>query len=221
MRSRCRYIWPLVSIWLFILANSCSEQKQTEPVESDERVPEQEMWQSSLTSTKNGQLEAVVHFGHMIRYEGDDILRLDQGVKVNFYNNKGEHASTLTSDRGEFNEKTHDVKAIGNVVVVSDTGVTLHTEELSFDNRTEKVVSNVAVMVTTADGDTLYGTSFVSNTAFTEWTITNTSGVAHSGVDLSREKWKASKKDSTGPPEPDSLQVQPDSLMIKANNDSS
>jgi LPS export ABC transporter protein LptC len=192
---------------------------QQEPVyeENDAKVPDQEFWNAQAMATKNGRLEAIVKYGHMVRYNGDDIAYLDEGVTVDFYNAKGEHSSTLTSLKGEFNDKNNNVKAIGNVVVVSDTGVTLYTEELSFDNKTEKIVSNVDVMVTRAEGDTLYGTSFISNTEFSEWTITSTSGTGHTGVDLSEDRFKKKPKpDSVKSAEPDSLIVlQVDSLKAK------
>ena len=199
----------------------CSQQ---EPVfeEKNTKVPDQEFWNAQAKATKNGRLEAIVKYGHMVRYNGDDIAYLDEGVIVDFYNAKGEHSSTLTSLKGEFNDKNNDVKAIGNVVVVSDTGVTLHSEELLFDNKTEKIVSNVDVMVTTTDGDTLYGTSFISNTEFTEWTITSTSGTGHTGVDLSEERFnKKPRPDSTNTVKTDSLfKAEIDTSKVQENNDS-
>ena len=206
----------LFSLVIFVF---CSEEKSEQVQENAEKVPEQEMWDTQLTATKNGRLEAIVKFGHMVRYEGNDFAQLDEGVIVDFYNAKGVHSSTLTSLRGEFNDKTNDVKAIGNVIVVSDTGVTLFTEELFFDNKTEKVVSNMDVKVTTNEADTLYGTSFISNTAFTEWKITNTRGVAHSGVDLSGDRFrKKERTDSTKIVGKDStVVVKPDSLLLKTD----
>jgi LPS export ABC transporter protein LptC len=221
MKKSKHKIFVFLIVWAFVFV-FCSKDKSVELEENRENIPDQEMWDTHLKATKNGRLEAIVNFGHMVRYEGNEIALLDEGVIVDFFDARGEHSSTLTSLRGEFNDKTNDVKAMGNVIVVSDTGVTLHTEELFFDHKTEKVISNVDVMVTTNESDTLYGTSFISNTAFTEWQITNTRAVSHSSVDLSADRFKKQERpDSTNSVENDSLAAtKPDSVIeaIDENN---
>lgn len=194
-------------LFIAILFLQCDREQPAVVEGNPKQIPNQEMWRFSVTATKNGRLEAIVKSGHMVRYEGKNISFLDQNVVVDFFDAQGKHASKLTAQRGELNDKTNDVKAMGHVVVISDSGFTLHSEKLSFDQKRELIVSDVDVMVTTAQGDTLYGKGFESNTDFTRWEIKKPHGIAHTSVDLSADKWKskATTEDSTKVMADDSL----------------
>jgi LPS export ABC transporter protein LptC len=164
-------------------------------------VPDQEMWESNVTSLNRGKKEAVVHYGHMIHYPDRKFYEFDTGIQVDFYDKTGAHASTLTAKNGEMDEKTNNVKATKNVVVVSDSGVTLFTEEIAFNQELNKIISTVDVKIATTQGDTFYGVGFESDPQLTDYEIKKLSGTAHKGLDLTMEKWKKEKSsvtDSTG-----------------------
>ena len=67
--------------------------------------------------------------------------------------------------------------AIGNVVVLSDSGVTLYTDTLSWDNVKEKVFTDDRVMFITEQKDTLYGIGFESDIELNNWKILKPTGV--------------------------------------------
>jgi len=73
---------------------------------------------------------------------------MDEGLVVDFFNDQDIHTSQLTADSGEVNERLNDLTATGNVVVVSDSGETLHTEKLLWNNKLQKILSVVDVMIT-------------------------------------------------------------------------
>ncbi len=186
-------------LFLFILFVGCSQQDptQTQPPSNTE-VPTQELWDAQIRSTDKGKLKAVINFGHMERYSNKSLILFDQGIDIDFYNEAGEKSSKLTADGGEMDENTEDVKAYGNVVVVSDSGFTLHTDELYYYKKPDKIVSNVKVKVTTTEGDTLHGVGFESDSQMDYWEIREPhDGVAHKGVDLSLDRFeKTDAKDS-------------------------
>ena len=66
--------------------------------------------------------------------------------------------------------------AYGNVVVVSDSGVTLYTDTLKWDNKEQKIYSEIPVKITTQDHDTLYGDSFKSDPNLDNYEILNPRG---------------------------------------------
>ena len=73
----------------------------------------------------------------------------------------------------------NDIKlAIGNVRVYSDSGVTLFTDSLLWNNKNEKIFSNDSIMLTTNYNDTLYGIGFESNVDLTHWKIKKPWGVS-------------------------------------------
>ena len=177
----------------------CQKGKPTDiaPQGQQDEYPDQEGWNSTIVSTNKGRVDAIIEYGHMSRYSKKQMVHFDESVKVDFYDTEGNHTSKLTALTGVLNEKTNDVEAVGNVVVVSDSGVTLFTECLKWNQETERIVSDVDVMITTDDGDTLHGTGFDSDPDLTDWTIKQPKGTAHRAIDLSTDRWKKSRKDSS------------------------
>ncbi len=173
------------------------------PTLVDEAFPDQEGWNSSVTSTKNGKLEAVVEYGHMMRYAKKNRILFDQGVRVDFFDVDGRKRSQLTADSGELNEVSNDIMAIGNVRVVSDTGITLFSEKLAYNQKTEKIYSDVEVMLITQKGDTLYGLGFESDKQLHVWRIKQPRGSSHKSVDLSGQQFRKPRPDSTSKPAPE------------------
>ena len=58
-----------------------------------------------------------------------------------------------------------------NVVVESDSGVTLYTDTLNWDNKKELIFTTDSVMITTGTNDTLYGIGFESDVNMELWKI--------------------------------------------------
>ncbi len=159
-------------------------------------MPDQEIWNSRVKMTHKGDLSAVIHFGHMKRYSKKSLMLFDQGIDIDFYREDGEVGSQLVSDAGEYNQETKNVRAVGNVAVESDSGMTLYTQELFYYQDSERILSQVDVMVCTEEGDTLYGRGFESDAQMTQWEIKSPyDGVAHKGIDLSFEPFE--KKEQT------------------------
>ncbi|MBO8130289.1 MAG: LPS export ABC transporter periplasmic protein LptC [Candidatus Marinimicrobia bacterium] len=135
----------------------------------------QESWNARITIMKDDVKRADVSAGHLIKYDDRKIIILNQGVAVDFFDKYGNHTSYLESDSAEINEKTNDMIAFGNVVVISDTGITLFTNHLKWDNKIEKIISNDDIILVT-ESDTLRGKGFESNTDLTEWVIKEPKG---------------------------------------------
>ncbi|NLP10976.1 LPS export ABC transporter periplasmic protein LptC [bacterium] len=187
---------------LFLLmSNSCRRQ---EPVKAEpqpaRKYPDQEGWNSKVTSTINGRIEAIVHYGHMARFNESRLALFDEGVRVEFFDEHGLPRSVLTAERGELREASNDISAFGGVKVVSDT-LTLWTEELHYEQRTEKIRSDVEVKFVTLSGDTLFGNGFESDARLRHYHIRNLHGLAHRRVDLSLDRFRK-------PASPDSQRAQ-------------
>ncbi len=195
-----RFIKIMLLMTVVLLGWTCSR-KETTATDSEKKkkLPDQEIWDFQAKSTVNGRLEAVIRAGHMLRFNRDELMLFDAGVQVDFYDENGEHASVLTANTGEYNSKTEDVKAIGNVVVVSDSGITLYTEELFYYRQRDQIISNTNVRVETEEGHILHGVGFRSDAQMNSWQIDKPhDGVAPEGVDLSLDRFeKKTKKDSS------------------------
>jgi LPS export ABC transporter protein LptC len=192
----------LTSTLVSVMGTGCRgnhEPKRNRPAAGvpKNEAPSQEGWNSDLILSRAGKRQAVVHYGHMAKYEGKQTVFFDEGVRVDFFGETGDHTSTVHSQRGEYNEITEQVKGIGQVVAVSDTGITLRTPVLEWDPRVGKIVSDSAVMVTTQMLDTLYGFGFESSSDLGFWTIRKVSGVTAKHVAL--EKFESELTRSPAP----------------------
>ena len=98
-------------------------------------------------------------------------------VEVDFFDKKQKHVAVLNSFKAEVDQKTNNMKAVGNVIAISDSGITLYTETLYWDSKNEKMSTEDSVMITTLEKDTLYGIGFESDSDLENWKILNPSGV--------------------------------------------
>lgn len=175
----------IASLFGVIVLGSCQKKQDNVVTEMEQtEYPDQEGWKSTVISSKNGIVDAIIKYGHMQRFEKRKVVEFDSGIVVDFYNEKGAHTSNLTSNKGRLDEATNNIDAFGKVVVVSDTGITLKTERLRWDNSIEKIISNNFVTIVTAEKDTFYGNGFESDQNLENWHITGFSGKASKGLDL-------------------------------------
>ena len=107
---------------------------------------------------------------------------LVDSVKIDIYDEDGQHMSILYCDSAIINEKNNNLKANGNVIVVSDSGYTLNTQKIVWDNSYKLILVEDSVMFTTLEGDTLYGIGFESDADLEEWRIFQPYGVVREGI---------------------------------------
>ena len=104
---------------------------------------------------------------------------LDNKVDADLYSTEERHMSNLKSEMayvyGDTNKDS--MLAIGNVVVVSDSGVTLFTHSLMWNSIDSLITTNDTVMFITENNDTLNGVGFQSNADLTHYKFYNASGI--------------------------------------------
>ena len=140
-----------------------------------QELPSQESWNTQVVFSDSGITRAVLHAGHVRRYDKTLLTLMDSGVKVDFYNTLGLHTSVLTSQRAQVDDKTNDMIAEGNVVVVSDSGTTVTTEKMYWDNKNRKVHSDLFVRVVSPT-EIIQGVGFEADQNLSNYTIYKTSG---------------------------------------------
>ena len=140
-------------------------------------MPDQESWDVIIILTDEGTVRAKVRSGHLEKYNEKEFVMLDSSVAVDFFDSREQHTSVLTSEKAEINQASNDMKAMGNVMAVSDSGITLYSESLNWNSREEKLHTKDNIMVTTLETDTLYGVGFESDSDLKNWKILNPSGV--------------------------------------------
>ena len=145
--------------------------------ETREGLPDAESWNATITLTSEGAKRAVIRSGHLEKYQQRQYILLDQTVDADFYNNKEIYTSNLKSDVAEIDEGKDFLIAMGNVIVISDSGVTLFTDTLSWNNVEEQIFTDDSVIFITDQSDTLYGVGFKSDLELNNWEILKPTGV--------------------------------------------
>jgi len=151
--------------------------------ETRDGLPDAESWNATITLTNKGSKRAVIKSGHLQKYQQRQYILLDQKVDADFFNEEEIYTSNLKSEIAEIDESKDFLIAMGNVVVVSDSGVSLFTDTLSWDNVEEKVFTDDRVVFITEQNDTLYGIGFKSDIELNNWEIMQPTGVFHDGSD--------------------------------------
>jgi hypothetical protein len=101
-------------------------------------------------------------------------------------------------------EETNDVVALGNVVVISDSGITLRSDSLRWDSRRQKVLTEAFVTIARANGETLRGFGFESDPNLKHLSIKKASGVTPRKLELPGAT--RSRQDTSSAAHADSLQ---------------
>ena len=139
--------------------------------------PDHESWDVQITITNSGKKRTYIRADHLKQFDDKSFISLENNVKIDFYDANEEHISSLYSDKADINERTDYLRAIDNIIVESDSGITLFTDTLSWDNDRELVFTNDSVMITTETNDTLYGIGFESDVNMERWKILRPRGV--------------------------------------------
>tara|TARA_B110000438_G_C15818544_1_gene653127 strand:+ start:1288 stop:1716 length:429 start_codon:yes stop_codon:yes gene_type:complete len=142
-------------------------------------LPDQESWNVEITLTDEGIMRALVKAGHLEKYNEKNYIFLNKNVDVDFFDEEEVHTTNLKSFFAEIDERTNFMTATKNVIVVSDSGVTLYTDTLKWDSEKEIIFTSSPITLTTKKNDTLYGSGFESDVGLNHWKILYPSGVTN------------------------------------------
>lgn len=166
----------LTTIYLVAFGMMAGCAKLEQPVENKPKaLPDMELYGAQVRFSRAGMPRFTIQARRIMRMEAQAIVLLDDSVRVDFYDGQGRHNAILTADEGDVLERDEKLSARGRVVVRSDSGLVLRTEELYYDQKLERVLSDSFVTVITPD-DSLSGYGFSADPSLRDWIIKNTSG---------------------------------------------
>ena len=96
-------------------------------------VPDQEFSDFTTLESDSGLVRWVLKAPVARVYNARKLLVTDS-PRIEFFDKQGVVTSVLTSDKGEYNQVTHDLTALGHVVITSQEGYVLETETLIWVN---------------------------------------------------------------------------------------
>ena len=178
-RTVINIIWALSFL---VTVSSCEDKpiqkpEQATAVISAEEAPDQISIRPEVIFSDSSDTKAILTAARARIYQNRAETLLDGGMKVVFFEvETGEQASVLTADSGRIDDKTRNMRATGNVVVVSeDSGRRLESSLLEWDNKTQKLYSTEFVKIYTPTGN-LQGYGFESDQNLTNYTFYKVSG---------------------------------------------
>ena len=166
---------------IFPLIISCSKRVENINDNSTQELIENEIWNPIIILTRE-ETKLIRAKSDKLYKNTNEMALLVGNVVVDFYNNEGNHISILYSDSARIDEQSNNLHANGNVYVVSDSGYTLSTTKLLWDNRYEMIVAGDSVMFTHTAGDTLYGIGFESDIDLERFKIFKPFGIIREGI---------------------------------------
>lgn len=125
-----------------------------------EDLPDQETWDVTLALSMEGQRRALVRAPYLARYEHEDSTfarfgpagALDTSrVHVEVFDEAGAPSATVDSDRLTYFDAERRFLAEGDVVVQTETGKTLRSEELTWDEAARRLRTDGFVRITAPD----------------------------------------------------------------------
>ena len=159
---------------IFLLV-SCDEEKIKPTIDQSfqgDRLPAQESWNSTVFFTDSGKTKAILYAGHLQVFEDTKETLLDEGLKVDFFNEQEVNSTTLTSKRGRVDETTNNLFAIDSVVAVNDSGVVLKSEEIVWRNKDRKITTDKFVTIESPE-EIIQGYGFESDQQLKNYVIYN------------------------------------------------
>ena len=172
-----------IFVWL-MLANlfiTCGSREESDNSDTTEEVIENEIWNPLIILSRE-ETKIIAAKAEKLYKSLDEMALLVGNVEIDFFSEEGDHISILYSDSAQINEQSNNLHANGNVFVISDSGYTLTTSKILWDNRYKMIIAEDSVMFTTTEGDTMYGVGFESDMDLDQWRIFRIFGVTREGI---------------------------------------
>ncbi|MBM2813677.1 MAG: hypothetical protein HW421_439 [Ignavibacteria bacterium] len=165
-----------------VLLNGCTEEhspkRKAEIIEKIGSAPDQVSWDIKVSFIDSSYLKAVLWAKKSRIYNERAETLLDDSVRVEFISKEtGETETYLWADSARVDDKTRDMLARGNVLVINKkTNRRLVTKLLLWDNRNQKLYSNEYVKIN-SPVERLEGWGFESDQNLNNYKIFKVSGV--------------------------------------------
>jgi LPS export ABC transporter protein LptC len=144
-------------------AAGCGEKRPVNPAAETGELPDQEVSDFVLTETDQGTPSWTLYARYAATYNARNTITA-RAVRVDFFDREGESTSTLTAREGEIHQSTRNMVARGDVVLRSEDGTRMATDELRFLNQTQRIlVPDDRLVRVERAGDVLTGYGFESD----------------------------------------------------------
>lgn len=166
-------------MWLSILLFSCSNDLETIKeisIQNQSSFPVETIKYCEIIYSDSSKVRVLLNAAVMNRYNDEkNYLELKDGLRVQFFDEKGKKESELLSDYAIIDEENDIMQAEKNVVVRNVNGDVLETETLNWSQKKQEIFTDDFIKITTQN-EVIFGQGLVSNQNFTKYTINKIKG---------------------------------------------
>ena len=172
----------LLFLLSLLLIGGCANDTKVQPAVVPTVIPDEEPSQVSFDThmqfSNEGLPRAILSAGRIRVYDKRRQTVLDSSVRVDFFDREGKHSSVLTARWANINDQTKYMVAYDSVKIVSDSGTTVYTDSLTWNNETQQITSPANVKIVERSGRVTTGRGFESDQSLSNYKILKTTIVA-------------------------------------------
>jgi len=157
-------------ICFFIAIIACSSDSQFSSKPINKSVHDNEIFNPKINIFQDEHLAVLSNSDRLIKDDGKDAVLIGNVVS-DFFNEEGKHITTLYSDSAIVENISNNLKAFGNVTVVSDSGFTLKSNEILWNNQYKLITSEDSILLTDKFNNKIRGIGFESDMDLTNYKI--------------------------------------------------
>ena len=160
----------------FLVFLSCTnDPKVVQEFVSGKELPIEQIKEAELIQTENGNIKVKIVANTINRFQNSQPeLMFSNNLVVTFYTDASKVQSILKAEKASIDEQKKIMIASNNVILEGDDKK-LETEELVWDEMSNKLYTEKKVKITTGD-EIIFGEGFTSNPDFTEYSIVKIHG---------------------------------------------
>lgn len=171
-----------LSIFLIVIffSPACTNKiEEINALTKKEDLPDMKVKNLVTNYTANGELKVILETPTAYKYikKNDGFTMFPDGLNLTFYDANRKIHSKLSAKYGIYEDKKKIAHVTDSVVLTNVNGSVLETEELYFDEASEKIYSVKLVKITDKYGFSIQGAGgFESNVDFTVYRFTDVTG---------------------------------------------
>lgn len=209
------YYKKTTAILIFLMAVvffSCKNDMETiKSLEDPETVPQLTMIHPEILHYSSSRLQARLKAPEILRFERGETpgMEFPKGLSIEFYDEQLMVRGKITANYARYDERKRLWEARYNVEAINSAGDKLNTEQLFWDEVTQKVYSEKFTKITNPEGVFIGEGGFTAdqqNGDFTGWTLFSSKGTLSIKESVSQDSLGAQTPDP-GLPAVDSISV--------------
>jgi LPS export ABC transporter protein LptC len=159
------------------ILSSCSKDLEKINIYNDsELLPVESSTSIEIIQSDSAKIKLKIIAPKLNRFVNDSTyLEFPEGIKMYFYNQRGEVESQIQSNYALNYEKSKLLILKNDVAIINKNGEKLNGEHLIFDNTKQSLFTEEFVKITTAD-EIIFGDGLQANQDFTKYKIKNIKG---------------------------------------------